>query len=81
LDDYREDLMELRVFLAVIAVIMIVLISIVPGIVKLRIKIFRKLKWNSLANFHEKYFDQLVIIARFVLAFIVAILVFLILLG
>lgn len=73
--------MELQVFFIVIAAILIVLISIVPGIVRLRIKIFRKLKWNCLANFHEKHFDQLVIIARFVLAFIAAIVVFLILLG
>ncbi len=71
--------MELRIFLVVIAAIMIVLFSVAPKLIQFRMAVFRKLKWNCLANFHEKHFDQLVIIIRFILALIVAILVFLIL--
>ena len=70
--------MELRIFFLVIAVIIIVLFSIAPKMIRLRIAVFRKLKWDGLANFHEKYFDQLVIVVRFILALIIAILVFLI---
>jgi len=73
--------MELRVFLFVIAVLLIVLIPIAPKMLKVRIAVFRKLKWNSLADFHEKHFDQLVIVARTIMVLVIAILVFLILLG
>jgi len=73
--------MELRLFLIVIAAIMIVLIPIVPKMIGLRIAVFRKLKWNGLANFHEKHLDQLVLVVRVILAIIVALLVFLILRG
>ncbi len=73
--------MELRLFLFLIAILLTVFIPIVPKMLKVRIAVFQKLKWNSLANFHEKYFDQLVIIARTVMAVIIALLVFLILLG
>ena len=71
--------MEVRLFFLVIAVIMIVLIPIAPRMIRLRIAVFRKLKWNSLANFHEKYFDQLVIVVRVVMALIFAFLMFLVL--
>jgi hypothetical protein len=69
--------MELRLFFIVMAAILIVLIPMVPRIVGLRIKILRMLKWNCLADFHEKYFDQLVIIVRAMIAFIIVILLFL----
>ena len=71
--------MEVRLFFLVIAVIMIVLIPIAPRMIRLRIAVFRKLKWNSLANFHEKYFDQLVIVVRVVMALIFAFVMFLVL--
>jgi len=71
--------MEVRLFFLVIAVIMIVFIPIAPRMIRLRIAVFRKLKWNSLANFHEKYFDQLVIVVRVVMALIFAFLMFLVL--
>lgn len=73
--------MELRLFLVVIAVIMIILIPLAPRMIRFRILVLRMLKWNGLANFHEKYFDQLVIVVRAILALIIAIVVFLILLG
>jgi hypothetical protein len=73
--------MELRIFLLVIVLLVIVLIPFAPKMIEFRIAIFRKLKWNGLANFHEKYFDQLVIVARAILALAAAISVFLILLG
>jgi hypothetical protein len=79
LDDYQEDLMELRIFLIVIAVIIVALFPLAPKLIRFRIAIFRKLKWNGLANFLEKYFDQFVIIARVIMALIVIFLVFLIL--
>ena len=71
--------MELRLFLLLIAVIMIVLIPLVPRMISFRIWVLRKLKWNGLANFHEKNFNQLVIVVRVIFALILAILVFLIL--
>jgi hypothetical protein len=71
--------MEVRLFFLVIAVIMIVFIPIAPRMIRLRIAVFRKLKWNSLANFHEKYFDQLVIVVRVVMALIFAFVMFLVL--
>jgi hypothetical protein len=73
--------MVLRMFFIVIAVILIVLFPIAPKIIRLRIAFYRKLKWDGLANFHEKYFDQIVIIARVVMALIAALLVFLVLRG
>lgn len=80
---YRINLlggpMGLRLFFIAIAVILIVLIPFAPRMIRLRIAIFRKLKWNGLADWHEKYFDQLVIIVRVVMALIFAILAFLIL--
>ena len=71
--------MEVRLFFLVIAVLMIVLIPIAPRMIRLRIAVFRKLKWNSLANFHEKYFDQLVIVVRVVMALIFAFVMFFVL--
>ena len=71
--------MGLRLFFIVIAVIMIILIPIAPSMIKLRIAVFRKLKWNGLADFHEKNINQLVIVVRVVMALIFAILTFLIL--
>ena len=71
--------MEVRLFFLVIAVIMIVFIPIAPRMIRLRIAVFRKLKWNSLANFHEKYFDQLVIVVRVVMALIFAFVMFFVL--
>jgi hypothetical protein len=68
--------MGLSLFFIVIVVILIVLIPIAPKMIRLRIAAYRKLKWNGLANFHEKYFDQLVIIARIVMALISAYLIF-----
>lgn len=72
--------MELRLFLIVIAVIMIILIPLAPRMIRFRILVLRMLKWNGLANFHDKYFDQLVIVIRVILALIIALLVILILL-
>jgi hypothetical protein len=69
--------MALRLFYIVIAVIMIVLIPIAPKMIRLRIAVFRKLKWNGLANFHDKNFDQLVIVVRVVMALIFVVLMFL----
>ena len=71
--------MEIRLFLIVIVVILIVLFPIAPKLFRFRIAILRKLKWNGLATLHEKYFDQLVIIARAIMALVAAILVFLLL--
>ena len=71
--------MGLRLFFVVIAVIMIVLIPIAPRMIRLRIAVFRKLKWNGLADWHEKNINQLVIVVRVVMALIFAILAFLIL--
>ena len=73
--------MGLRLFFIVIAVLLIVLIPIAPRMIRLRIAVFRKLKWNGLADFHEKNIDQLVIVVRVVMALIIALLVFLILRG
>ena len=71
--------MGLRLFFVVIAVIMIVLIPIAPRMIRLRIAVFRKLKWNGLADWHEKNINQLVIVVRVVMGLIFAILAFLIL--
>ena len=71
--------MGLRLFFVVIAVIMIVLIPIAPRMIRLRIAVFRKLKLNGLADWHEKNINQLVIVVRVVMALIFAILAFLIL--
>lgn len=73
--------MGLRVFFIVIVVIMIILIPIAPSMIRLRIAVFRKLKWNGLADFHEKNINQLVIVVRVVMTLIAALLVSLILLG
>ena len=70
--------MALRLFYIVIVVILVVLFPIAPKMIRLRIAVYRKLNWNGLANFHEKYFDQIVIIARVVMALIAALLLFLI---
>lgn len=64
--------MEVRLFFLLIAVILTVLILLLPRMVRFRIKVLRKLKWNGLANFHENYFDRLVMIVRIVMALIVA---------
>jgi hypothetical protein len=46
--------MELRIFFLLIAASMIVLFPLVPRLVMFRIKVLRMLKWNGLADFHEK---------------------------
>lgn len=70
--------MGLRVFFIGIAVIIVVLIPIAPKIIRLRIAVFRKLRWNGLANFHEKYFDLLVTVVRVVMSLIIVVLIFLV---
>jgi hypothetical protein len=61
---------ELLLFL-LIAVIMIILIPVFPQMIRFRIKVLRILKWNSLADFHERNFAQIVIIARIVIVLII----------
>ena len=61
---------ELLLFL-LIAGIMIILIPVFPRMIRFRIKILRILKWNSLADFHERHFAQIVTIARTVIVLIV----------
>ena len=61
---------ELLLFL-LIAVIMIILIPVFPQMIRFRIKILRILRWNSLADFHERHFAQIVSIARTVIVLIV----------
>ena len=68
---------ELLLFL-LIAVIMIILIPVFPRMIKFRIKVLRILKWNSLADFHERHFAQIVIIARTVIVLIVILLMVLV---
>ena len=64
---------ELLLFL-LIAVIMIILIPVFPRMIRFRIKVLRILKWNSLADFHERNFVQIVTIARTVIVLIVILL-------
>jgi hypothetical protein len=61
---------ELLLFL-LISVIMIILIPVFPRMIRFRIKVLRILKWNSLADFHERHFSQIVIIARTVIVLII----------
>jgi len=63
--------MEERLFFLLIVVVIIILILLVPRIIQFRIKVLRMLKWNCLADFHGKYFDQLVIIVRIIMALII----------
>ena len=42
--------------------------------IRLRIKVLRILKWNRLADFHERHFAQIVTIARTVIVLIVILL-------
>ena len=64
---------ELLLFL-LITVIMIILIPVSPRMIRFRIKVLRILKWNSLADFHERHFAQIVTIARTVIVLIVILL-------
>jgi hypothetical protein len=61
---------ELLLFL-LIAVTMIILIPVFPQMIRFRIKVLRILKWNSLADFHERHFAQIVTIARTVIVLII----------
>ena len=67
---------ELLLFL-LIAAIIIILIPVFPRMIRLRIKVLRILKWNSLADFHERHFAQIVTIARTVIVLIVILLMIL----
>ena len=64
---------ELLLFLLITA-IMIILIPVSPRMIRFRIKVLRILKWNSLADFHERHFAQIVTIARTVIVLIVILL-------
>ncbi|MCK5125621.1 MAG: hypothetical protein KAR42_05155 [candidate division Zixibacteria bacterium] len=58
-----------------LAALIAALIPIVPKMVTLRIWILRKLHLRWFANFHEKYFDGMVIAVRVILAVIAVILI------
>ena len=64
---------EFLLFLLITA-IMIILIPVSPRMIRFRIKVLRILKWNSLADFHERHFAQIVTIARTVIVLIVILL-------
>lgn len=66
--------MEELLFFLLITVIMIILIPVSPRMIRFRIKVLRILKWNSLADFHERHFAQIVTIARTVIVLIVILL-------
>ena len=60
-----------------LAVIIVGLIPIVPKMMTLRIKFFRFLHWNWLANLHEKYYNGIVIAVRCILLAIAIVLLIL----
>lgn len=66
--------MEEFLLFLLIAVIMIILIPVFPRMIRFRIKVFRILKWNSLADFHERHFAQIVTIAQTMIVLIVILL-------
>ena len=57
-----------------LAVLMVGLIPLVPKMMRLRIRFFRFLRWNWLANLHEKHFRGLVIAVRVIMLAIATIL-------
>ena len=60
--------MEKRLFLLIVALLMIILIPLVPRMIEFSIKVLRMLKWEGLANLYGKHFKQLVTIVRIMMA-------------
>jgi hypothetical protein len=56
--------MEKNLYYAIIAAILIILIPIVPKMVRVRIAVLRWLRWNWLAELHERGFNPIVITVR-----------------
>ncbi len=69
--------MEERMYYAIIAALIIILLPIVPKMVQVRIAVLRWLRWNWLADAHERGFKPLVIAVRVVMVCIAAYLFFL----
>jgi len=53
--------------LIVAALIILVMTPLVPHMIKVRIIVLRFLRLSTFANFHETYFDRLVVIVRVML--------------
>jgi len=68
---------EERLYYAIVAAIMIVLLPIVPKMVRVRIAVLRWLRWKWMADLHEKGFNPIVAVVRVVMACIAAYLFFL----
>ena len=62
--------MTKEVALIIVAILLFVLIPIVPNMVRLRVKFLRWLKWNKIADWHEKHITVLTPILRSVLVVI-----------
>jgi hypothetical protein len=66
-----------QIFVIIIAALMILLIIMAPQLMSLRIKVLRFLRWNWLAEFHERHFKGLVLGARIAMGIVFVVLVYL----
>ena len=49
------------------AALLLILIPFAPGMMRLRIKLLRWLRWNCLADFHQRHFKGIVLAARIIM--------------
>ena len=59
----------------ILAFILVFLVVIMPKVIELRIRILRWLRWNRLANWHERNMKVLVPVMRVLLSVLVIILI------
>ena len=64
---------EERIIFLVLAVLVVCMIPFVPQLTRFRIKILRLLKWHRIAGFIERNFNEVVRVARIVMALIIAV--------
>ena len=59
----------------ILAFILVFLVIIMPKVIEMRIRILRWLRWNRLANWHERNMKVLVPVMRVLLSVLVVILI------
>ncbi len=57
-------------YLTVVGLVILALVSVVPYMLDLRIRVLRFLRWNSLADWHERHVAGLIVGVRITLAII-----------
>ncbi|MDX9858746.1 MAG: hypothetical protein RBT76_13225 [candidate division Zixibacteria bacterium] len=57
-------------YLTIVGLLILALVPVVPNILNLRIRVLRFLRWNSLADWHERHVAGLIVGVRITLAIV-----------